>query len=92
MHVLGLKTDDWKGLWSVLWRVLILAPVIWILGLVLLTLVLAGFVLPPFYAIIAFISGDGYYGMASLIGWLVLLRFGRPVLRWTLQGFEYASI
>ena len=41
---------DWKSLWGILWRVLLLAPVLWVLGLALLVIVLGAFIVPPFSA------------------------------------------
>jgi len=88
----GVSKNDWKGLWAILWRTLILAPILWILGLVLLSLVLAVLILPPFYVVLAFFVGDWLLGILTLIGWLVVLRFSRPMLRWTLEGIEYGGI
>ena len=87
-----LTKDDYKGLWAVLWRVLILGPILWILGLALLVLVMGAFVAPPLYAALAFFTGDWVFGVAALIGWFVVLRFRRPLLRWALEGIEYAGI
>jgi len=88
----GVSKNDWKGLWAVLWRTLILGPIVWILGLVLLFLVLALLIVPPFYAVLAFFNGDWLFGILALTGWLVVLRFRRPMLRWTLKGIEYGDI
>jgi hypothetical protein len=87
-----LTKDNWKGLWGVFWRVLILAPIFWVLGLVLLLLVMAAFIVPPVYAVCAFITGDWFFGLAALVAWVVVLRNGRSILRWVLEGIEYASI
>ncbi|MBE0545552.1 MAG: hypothetical protein IH623_29805 [Verrucomicrobia bacterium] len=88
----GLTKNDWRGLWSVLWRILILGPIVWILGLALLLLVLAAFVVPPIYAILALYTGDWLFGIVALAGWAVVLRFRRPLLRWTFEVIEYGSI
>jgi hypothetical protein len=61
-------------------------------GFVLLLLVIAAFVAPPLYAALAFFTGDWFFGIAALAAWAVLLRFRRPMLHWTLEGIEYASI
>jgi hypothetical protein len=88
----GLTKDDYKGLWAVLWRVLILGPILWIFGLALLVLVIGAFVAPPLYAALAFFTGDWLFGFAALFVWFVVLRFRRPLLRWALEGIEYAGI
>lgn len=74
------------------WRILIFGPIVWILGLALLLLVMTAFVVPPIYAILAFYTGDWLFGIVALAGWAVVLRFRRPLLRWTLEGIEYGSI
>jgi len=91
-NMLGLTKNDLKGLWAVLWRSLILGPVIWILGTALLTLVIAAFFVPPIYAVLAFYTGDWLVGILALITWFVFLHFRRPILRWTLQGIEFGVI
>jgi len=88
----SVSKSDWKGLWSVLWRTLILGPVVWILGLALLALVFAAFILPPFYVVLAFFTGDWFCGILTLTGWLIVLCFRRPILRWALEGIEYGGI
>ena len=87
-----LTKNDWKGLWAILWRVLIFGPVLGILGLVLFFLVIAAFVAPPFYAGFAFFAGDWIFGIIALAVWAVVLRFRRPILRWTLEGIEHVGI
>jgi hypothetical protein len=83
---------DWKSLWAILWRVLLFGPILGVLGLALLLLVIGAFVAPPIYAAFAFFSGDWFLGIAALAAWAVVLRFRRSILRWTLEGIEYASI
>ena len=93
MH--GLKKHDWKGLWAVSRRILIIlifGPILWILGLGLLMLVIAAFFAPPLYAAHAFYTGDRLFGVTALVVWFVVLRFRRPTLRWTFEGLEYGSI
>ena len=88
----GLTRNDLKGLWAILWRSLILGPILWILGLGLFTLVIGAFLGLPFYAVLAFLTGDWLWGIVALIAWGVLLRFRRPILRWALEGIEYAGL
>ena len=87
-----LSASEFRGLWAVLWRVLIFGPILGVFGLAFLLLVLGVWTLPPIYALYAFYSGDWLPGLASLVGWAIVVRFGKPVLKWTLQGIEYASI
>jgi len=54
----GITKNDWKGLWVVLWRVLIFGPIVWTFGLAFLLAVMAALVAPPCYAALAFFSGD----------------------------------
>jgi hypothetical protein len=90
--MLGLTNNDWRGLWAVLWRVLILAPVAWILGLALLVLALAALLGSPFFAIILFLDGHWILGPLVFVGWLAIFRYRAPIMRWLLDGIEYASI
>ena len=92
MLMRGLTKNDCKGLWAILWRVLIFGPILWTLGLALLLLVIAAFVAPPLYAAVAFFTSDWLSGIAALIVWLILLRLRRRILRWALEGIEYGSI
>lgn len=87
-----LTKNEWRGLWAILWRVLIFGPILGILGLALLLLVVAAFVAPPPYAALALLTGDWLKGAAALIGWFVVLHFRRPILRWTFEGMAYSSI
>lgn len=75
-----------------LWRILIFGPFVWILGLAVLFLVITAFAGLPIYAILAFYTGDWALGIAAVAGWTVVLRFGRPLLRWTLEGIQYGSL
>lgn len=90
--MLGLSNNELKGLWAVLWRVVVLVPFLWVLGALLMIGVLAAFILPPIYLICAFITGDWFFATAVIVGWLVLLRFGKRVLRWAFDGIEYSGI
>src|SRR5262249_26841062 len=87
-----LTKNDWKGLWAILWRVLIFGPIVWVFGLALLMLLIAAFVGPPLYAAVAFFIGDYLFGITALVAWFVFLSFRRPLLRWTLEGIEYGGI
>ncbi|HEY9171129.1 MAG TPA: hypothetical protein VI136_02480 [Verrucomicrobiae bacterium] len=87
-----LTKNEWKGLWAILWRVLVLGPIVGLFGLALLVMIIAVFLGPPAYAAFAFLSGDWLLGIVALAGWSVVLCFRRPFLRWTLEGIEHASI
>jgi hypothetical protein len=86
------RKPDWKSLWGILWRVLLLGPVVGLLGLALLLLVIGAFAAPPIYAVFAFVSGDWFFGILAVTAWAVVLHFRRPILRWALEGIEYASL
>lgn len=88
----GLTRNDIKGLWAILWRTLILAPLLWLLGLVLFALLIGAFVLPPVYAVFAIFIGCWLWGVAALVPWFILLHYRRPILRWLLEGMEHASM
>jgi len=90
--VLGLTKAEWKSLWAVLWRGLIIAPFLWVIGLVMFLAVLTVFLAPAAYVAYAFIIGDWFFGALALIGWFMLIRFGWPLLRWVFQGIEYTGI
>lgn len=87
-----LTKKEWKGLWSVLWRVLIFGPIVGLFGLALLGLVIAAFAGLPLYAVLGFLAGDWLLSSAALIAWSVALRFHRPILRWALEGLEHAGL
>ena len=87
-----LTKNGWKGLWAVLWRALLFGPILGVLGSALLFLVIAAFLVPPLYAVFAFFTGDWIFGLMALVVWGVVLWFHRPILDWTLEGFEYAGI
>jgi hypothetical protein len=86
------RRTDWKSLWGILWRVLLLGPIFGLLGLALLLLVIGAFAAPPLYAVFAFVSGDWLLGIVAVVAWAVVLYFRRPILRWALEGIEYASL
>ena len=87
-----LAKDECKGLWAILWRVLLFAPICWLLGSAWLLVVMAAYIAAPVYAALAFFAEDWVLGAAALAVWLVVLRFRRPILRWTLEGIEYGGI
>ena len=80
-----------KGLWSLCWRMILFVPV-GLIGLAAVVVVLGLTVLPPIYAIIAFIDGRWLMGLLSLIVWLVWLRFGGRARRFVTEGFEHGSL
>ena len=84
--------NDAKGVWAVLWRVLVFGPFVWIAGVAIMLLVMGAFALPPIYASAAFISGDWALGIAALLPWFVLLHYRRPIFRWAFEGFDHGSV
>lgn len=83
---------EWQAMWRVLWRVVFLGPVLWLLGLGWMLVVLAAIISPPVLAVNAYLNGSWPLGLAALCLGSVVLRFCRPVLRWTFQGIEWASL
>ena len=69
------RKTDWRSLWGILWRVLLLGPIFGLLGLALLLLVIGAFAAPPLYAVFAFVSGDWLLGIMALAVWAVVLHF-----------------
>jgi hypothetical protein len=86
-----LRQGEAKALWGLCWRMILLAP-IGILGVVLFTLVLGLWMLPPFYAAILVYSGDYLWAVLTLIGWGVWLRFGGRLRRFVYEGWEHGSL
>jgi hypothetical protein len=86
------RRTDWKSLWSILWRVLFLGPIFGLLGLALLVLVISAFAAPPLYAVLAFVGSDWWFGIMAVAVWAMVLYFRGPILRWALEGIEYASL
>ncbi|MBN9693604.1 MAG: hypothetical protein J0M24_25440 [Verrucomicrobia bacterium] len=88
----GLTKNDWKGLWAILWRTLVFGPVVWVVGTILLAVIIGAFVTPPAYALLAFLAGDWFLGLAALIPWFVLLCFRQRISRWAFAGIEHGGI
>lgn len=84
--------NDAKGVWAVLWRVLVFGPFVWIAGFAIMLLVMGAFALPPIYATVAFISGGWPLGIAVLIPWFVLLRYRRQIFCWALGGVDHGCV
>jgi hypothetical protein len=55
-------------------------------------LVIAAYIGLPAYATAAIVAGDWFMTATALVAWIIALRFGRPLLRWTFEGIEYGSI
>jgi hypothetical protein len=87
----GSRTPKWP-LWSLLWRTLIIGPILMPFGMVFLAGVVASILGPPFYVCILFMHGRYFVGPFLFVAWLVWLRFGLKLLRWTLRGIEYSSL
>jgi hypothetical protein len=79
-------------LWSLLWRLLILGPVLMTIGLCLLVGMIASMIAPPVYAISLVVGGDFLLGLAVLAGWVLWLPWGCRLWRWMMQGQEYAGL
>ena len=86
--------EDFSGLWSLLWRVVLFGTVLLPLGAALLVLLLAWVCGPPVYAVACFVDGRPFLGLGVVLGWLISLRLarGRGLLRRFSEGIEYAGI
>ena len=87
-----LTKHEWASLWAVFWRVLLLAPFLWIVGFSLFVLVLVLLFAPLCFAIAEFMTGHWILGIALILAWIVIMRFSRRLLGWISQGMEYMSI
>ncbi len=87
----GARTPKWP-LWSLLWRTLIIGPILMPFGLAFLLLVFASILAPPIYVCTLFVEGQYFAASALLVAWLSWLRSGLRLLRWMLQGIEYSSL
>ena len=90
--MLGLTKDDARGFWAVVWRALLLMPIMWGAGIALLVGVLFVFIGLPVQCMISFIFGDWFQGLIEFAIWITALRYGRPLLRWTFQGYEWTHL
>ena len=80
-----------RGLWGVCWRMFLLTPIA-LLGLVVFAFVICLSFFPPAYAVIALVGGDYLMALLSLAIWLVWLKFGKPIRRFTYVGFEHGGV
>jgi hypothetical protein len=85
------KCPRWP-LWSVLWRTLFIAPILWLFGGLFFILVVASIFGPPVYAYLLFADGRYVFGPLLLIAWVFWVRYGCRLLGWLLQGFEYSAM
>ena len=83
--------SDASGLWAVCWRMFVFGPVFAILGISLLTVVLA-LTLMPLYAIGLAVVGEYVWAALCAAAWLAWLKFGAPMRRFVLEGFEHGSL
>ena len=82
----------WGPIWSLLWRALIIGPILMPFGLLFFVAILASILAPPLYVVRLLIDGHYFAGPVVFVVWLGWLRFGFRLLRWTMQGMEYSSI
>jgi hypothetical protein len=87
-----LTKEEWKSLWGILWRVLVFGPILFPIGAILFSLVVALLLFPPCYAVLAIATGDILLGLAVAAVWLVLLRLTLRLRRKLFEGIEYAGI
>ena len=80
-----------KAFWALWWRMLLLTPIVWILGLILFTVVL-GLTFLPAVTVALIIYGEYWWALATVAVFLAWLRWGGPVRRFVFEGFEYAGL
>jgi hypothetical protein len=78
--------------WSLLWRAMLIGPVLWCLGIAFFAVALASVIAAPFYAIILALDDRPVLGVLLFVGWLVWYRHGKRLLGWLLQGIEFSSL
>ena len=81
-----------KALWALFWRMILLGPVVMVFGTLTLVLVISMSIAPPLGALLLVINGDYLWTAAMIGGWLVWLRYGAPVRRCVLEGFEHGGL
>jgi len=80
-----------KAMWALLWRAMLLAPFIFVLGAILFSLVLALTLLPAF-TIALLVMGEYWWALATIPAWLAWLKWGGPVRAFVFEGFEWAGL
>ncbi len=80
-----------KGLWALLWRMVLLTPVA-LLGLVALVIVFGLYFLAPLFVVALLFTGRYFLAAIVLAVWILWLRFGAPVRRFVFEGFAYGSL
>ena len=70
----------------------LLTPVVAVFGMLALVGVIGLSFLLPLLAITLAIGGHYVWAIASVITWLLWLRFGGRVRRYVYEGFEHGSI
>jgi hypothetical protein len=87
-----LSKQEWKSLWGILWRTLLLGPIIFPLGACLLALTVGFLLGPPFYAIILMLEGHPFAAVALVVTWFGLVRWARSVIKKVFDGIVYSGI
>ena len=79
-------------LWALLWRMLLLGPILWTFGLAFFIIVLMSVVGLPFFAVIIGLDDHPWLGLLLFIAWLLWYRHGKRLMGWLLQGIEFSSL
>ena len=86
-----MTAEEWKGLWAILWRFLILGPLLLPLGLCIFALIVA-IVLGPFgFAIHLFLTDRPLRAILVVLVWATVLRKSRRLFEKLLEGIEHAG-
>jgi hypothetical protein len=74
------------GVFSLLWRFLLLLPITIPVGFALFFVGIAFLIVPPLYAVILFIGGHWVWGIVLVVGWAVAMYLLRHVYARLFEG------
>jgi hypothetical protein len=87
-----LSLGEWKSLWGVLWRALLLGPILFPIGACLLALVVGFLLGPPVYAAALILEAHWIFATALAATWFGLVCRARPIVKTIFDGFEWCSL
>lgn len=87
-----ITSDELKGLWGILWRFLLLGPILLPLGLALFVLAIAISFAPIAFGVYLMCSEHVVWGIVVCLAWMTVLRMSRRLFQKLLDGVEYAGI
>ena len=84
--------EDWKGLWSILWRFLILGPLLLPIGLAFFAAAIALALGPLCFGVYLILSDHFVWGILVCVIWALALRKSRRLFERLLEGIENAAL